>query len=821
MKSKQVVRLTFSIFLGIWLSWSSAALAQRIKSTLSGVITDASGAPARNVAVRLTNEATNVSTRFNTTENGTFAFPFLDSGTYTIEASLAGFKTVTQRGLVVRVATDQRIDLSIELGQVSERVEVVGQAPLLENVSSALGQVVDNKKISDLPLNGRNVFSLLNLIPGSALGGPAGSGVTATNPSINGTRPRGNSFTIDGVSANQEYAGFTGGAGVASTPQIDAIGEFKVITSNYSAEYGRTMGAVVALSIKSGTNQFHGSAFEFLRNEKFDARNFFASPAATKPVLRFNQFGGSVGGPVIRDKLFFFTNGEWTRRRSTSVSVQTVPTLPMRAGDFSADSVLMYDPTTTRVEAGRTIRTAFPGNRMPASLIDSSSRLLNDYWPAPTSAGLVANYLSVSSTGANVFRHDTKMDYRLSERDSLSGRFSYNDNEIIGAQTFPGPANPNLTAYQHIKAPGFQANYTRTFSPNLINEFRFGKQRNEMAVSSEKSSYDDWRTKLGLPQIFSKLSLQFGFPSIAPTGVGTIGQSTAQFYFFQNTLEFNDTLSWTRGKHFIKVGGFLSRNHAQDYIPSSPSGTYNFSGQFTSLPGVAGTGRGFADFLIGWSNNASALLLSGGGMQPRNTEYAFFLQDDIRLTRTFTLNIGARYDVANAIRTREGTLWGFDPATNTMRRAEPPAPTDRNNLAPRVGFAWEVLPKTVIRSGYGIAYYPQFKGLGGFFGAPPAQQGKSFVAVDAITPGLTLRNNFGPFDETLSQTFVVGAANNVVMFEPGNLRSPYVQSWNFTLERQVGSSLVLSASYVGNKGTHLENIHQANQLPPNLLGPND
>ena len=469
--------LATGLFLALALLDGAPSLAQRIKSTLSGAVTDASGASIPGVEVALTNEGTNTSASFVTTENGAFTFPFLDPGSYTVKASLPGFKTLVQKGILIRVATDQRVDLRLEVGQVAEQVEVVGQAPLLEHVSSTLGQVVDNKKIVDLPLNGRNIFSLLNTIPGSSLGGAAGSGVTATNPSINGTRPRGNNFTIDGVSANQEYSGFTGGAGVASIPQVDAIGEFKVNTSNYSAEYGRVTGAVVTLGIKSGTNQFHGAVFEFLRNEVLDARNFFAS----------------VGGPIRRDKLFFFSDVEWTRRRSTSVSTQTVPTLAMRSGDFSADSTPIYDPATTQVEGGKTVRSQFPGNIIPADRIDAVARRLTEFWPAPNGPGLVSNYLSASSTGANVARHDTKIDYTLSAHDALSGRFSYFDNEVIGASTFPGPANPNLTAYQRIKAPGFQANYTRTFSPRLLNEFRVGWQRNRMAVSGEKSSYDDWR----------------------------------------------------------------------------------------------------------------------------------------------------------------------------------------------------------------------------------------------------------------------------------------------------------------------------------------
>jgi Carboxypeptidase regulatory-like domain/TonB-dependent Receptor Plug Domain len=797
------------------------AAAQRVKSTLSGVVTDASGAGIPGVDVLLTSEGTGVQTTFVTTGDGSYTFPFLEPGSYTVSAKLAGFRTLVRTGVVIRTATDQRLDLRLEIGQVTDQIEVVGQAPLMESVSSTLGKVVDNKKIVDLPLNGRNIYALLNIIPGSTLGGPGGAGIVATNPSINGTRPRGNNFTIDGVAINQEYSAFTGGAGVAYTPQVDAISEFKVVTSNYSAEYGRAMGSIVSLNVKSGTNQIHGTLFEFLRNEVFDARNFFASPTAAKPVLRYNQFGAAVGGPIRKNKLFYFGNIEWTRRRSQAVSTQTVPTAAMRIGDFSGDANVIYDPTTTRTEAGRTIRDPFPNNTIPANRIDPSAKALTEYWPLQNQPGLTANYLSVSGTELNVARLDTKIDYTITGRDTLSGRFSWSDNEQLGAQTFPGPANPNATAYQRTKTPGFQVNYTRTFSPRLINEFRAGYQRSDFQVLGEASALDDWRTKLGLPAIHEDKTLQLGFPYIATTGVGTLGTPYDRFLFLSNTTQFNDTVSWTHGRHFIKLGGSFAHIRARDRIPNFPAGGYMFSGQYTSLPGTAGTGRGFADFLLGISYTAYAGLLVGGGIEPRNNEWGLFLQDDIRISRNLTLNIGFRYDLATAIETEEKTIWSYDPASNTMKLTEPPAPTDSNNFAPRLGFAYQFAEKAVLRGGYGISYFPQFKGLGGFLVYPPVLQQNAFITADPLLAARTFRDNFGSFDSSLSNTVVVTPSLSVDVFQQNNLRSPYVQSWNLTLERQLGSSFVASASYVGNKGTHLENNQNMNNLPLSLLGPND
>jgi hypothetical protein len=794
--------------------------AQRVKSSLSGMVADPSGAAVHGASVLLTNEKTGISSTFQTGRDGTFNFPFLDPGTYSLKGEAAGFKMSVRTGIIVRVATDERADLPLQLGQVAEQVNVEGTAPLLETVSSMLGQTVASKTINDLPLNGRNIFSLLNILPGSSLGGPNGAGFTASNPVIDGQGPRGNNFTLDGVSINQEHSGFSGGAGVAYTPNIDAISEFKVVTNDYSAEYGRSLSAVISLSIKSGTNTFHGTAYEFLGNDVLNARNYYSSATAAKPVLRYNQFGFSVGGPIIKNKLFFFTNAEWLRNIGQAVNISTVPTAAMRAGDFSGDTNTIYDPDTTVVGPGGEItRAPFAGNIIPANRIDPIAQALTAFWPEPNLPGDVANYRLVSNTSTKQVRTDTRIDYNLRSSDTISGRFSYSNPTILGAARIAGPANPGATAYQHTTTPQFQISETHVFSPRLVNEFRVGYQKERFVAQGDPEASQDWRTQLGMPLLFGDPAFQQGFPYTAPSGITTIGTPFDFFLFTTQVLQFNDTLSWNKGKHNLKIGGSFSKIHSDDRIPNFPAGGYFFFGDQTSLPGVENTGRGYADFLLGRSSLAYAGFLFGGGLSLRYNEAAAFIQDDYRITPKLTLNLGLRYDLATVAHTNEGTIWNYDPSINTMVEDDPPVPSDKTNFGPRVGFTYLVHPSTVLRGGYGISYLPQFKGLGGFMVNPPVLQQHAFFT-DGVTPARTLNQDFGVFETGSLSELPVTPDLSVEQFLDDQSKSPYVQSWNLTLQHSLASNIVLTASYVGNMGTHIGvDTSNVNQLPADQLGP--
>ncbi len=793
-----------------------SASAQRVKSTLSGVVTDSQSAAVPGAEVRLINEGTGVVVTLKTSADGAYGFPFLDTGTYSVQVSSVGFKTLLRTGIAISSNADQRLDLTVDVGEISQKVEVAAETPQVNSVNATVGTSIKHDEIENLPLLERNVLQLINLIPGSTLGG---TGTTDFNPSINGTRPRGNNFTVDGISINQEHSGTTGGAGVSYSPQVEAVGELNVLTSNYSAEYGRAMGSVISLSLLSGTNKFRGSFFNFMRNDVLNARSYFLAATAPKPKLRNNQLGGSLGGRIIRDKLFFFATGEQLLQHSSNVSTFSVPTRAMLQGDFSSDANTIYDPATVVIGANGVLqRQPFPGNRIPTARFDRSALPLAAFWPQPDAGSADGTFTNASVPGKNAIKVNTKVDYYLSDRDNLSVRVSYNYQETIGATAVPGPGNSNTGAFVSTKSPGFQTNHTHTFRPNLINELRGGFQRTTALQTTVPEAVADWRTQVGLPQLHSDPKLQYGFPNLVVTGLPTLGASFDRYDFFSNSLNFNDTLSYTRGKHFFKFGGALNRIQTQDRLPGYPAGLYTFSGTYTSNPGNTRSGRGFADMLLGWSSNSQAGLLARGGNGYRmiNWEIGAFIQDDYRVSRKLTLNIGLRWDLATPLHTLDNVLFSYDPSTNTMKESEPPNPANRKDFGPRFGFAYLAKPTFVIRGGYGISFFPQFKGLGGFFAGPPISQTKAFPSVNPAVAALTFRDTFGEFDESASKVFTFTPNDAGPMF--GSNPSPYMQAWNLTLEKQIKSYL-FSLSYVGNKGTHLENIIQANQLSADLLGP--
>ncbi len=807
------IRAWFVVF---GLLFCGEIFAQRVKSTLSGVITDGTSAAVPGAQVKLVNEGTGTAVVFRTSGEGTYAFPFLESGTYTLQVSNSGFKTLVRSGVVLQSNSDQRLDLSLDVGEISQKVEVAGEAPPINTVNATVGTVVDHEQIETLPLLERNVLQLINLIPGSTMGG---TGTNDFNPSINGTRPRGNNFTVDGISINQEHSGTTGGGGVSYSPQVEAVSEFKVLTSNYSAEYGRAMGSVISMALVSGANQYHGSLFEFTRNDALNARSYFLARTAKKPKLRNHQLGGSLGGRIMRDKLFFFSTGEQLLQHSSNVTTFSVPTRAMLQGDFSTDANTIYDPATVVTSAtGAITRQAFPDNRIPTSRFDPSAIPLAAFWPSPDPGSPDGTYTNASVPGKNSIKLNTKVDYNLRERDTLSMRVSYSYAETIGAQGVPGPGNGNTNAFVSTKSPGFQTNYTHTFQPNLINELRGGFQHTTALQTTVPEAVADWRTKVGLPQLHSDPKLQYGFPNLVVAGLPTLGASFDRYDFFSDSLNFNDTLSWSRGRHFIKIGGNVNRIQTQDRLPGYPAGLYTFSGTYTSNPGNTRSGRGFADLLLGWSSNSQAGLLARGGNGYRmlNWEVGAFVQDDWRVTRKLTLNLGMRWDHATPLHTLDNVLFSYDPASNTMKQAEPPVPANWRDFGPRFGFAYLARPTMVIRGGYGISFFPQFKGLGGFFAGPPVSQTKAFPSINPARPALTFRDTFGEFDETAAKVFTFTPADAGPMF--GHNPSPYVQGWNLTIEKVIRKYMI-SISYVGNKGTNLEDIYQANQLSADLLGP--
>ncbi|HXK61942.1 MAG TPA: TonB-dependent receptor, partial [Acidobacteriota bacterium] len=388
--------------------------------------------------------------------------------------------------------------------------------------------------------------------------------------------------------------------------------------------------------------------------------------------------------------------------------------------------------------------------------------------------------------------------------------------------SIPGPVNNNASKEVKDRRPSFQISNTHTFTPQLVSETRVGYQRVRYAQWSDPEAYDDWRTKLGMPAIHADKKLQYGFPNINITGMTAWATPYDKFDFWQDSWNVNGTISLTQGKHLVKFGMSYFHLATVDRIPNFPAGGYYFNGQYTSLPGQANTGAPFADFLLGMSYLSYAGKV-GDGMRPITHEWGFFIQDDFRIRPNLTLNLGLRYDMATPIKSTNNSIWTYEPSRNVTVPTDDPYPTDWNNLGPRVGLAWEVTPTLVLRTGYGISYFPQFKGLQGFAVFPPALEQHAYNSSNnPIQPARTFRDDFGTWlDLGNAKEFPLAVNNTVGMYITDNMDSPYMQSWNLTLEHQLGQSMVISASYVGNKGTHLESRVDLNQLPASLLGPNE
>jgi hypothetical protein len=435
---------------------------------------------------------------------------------------------------------------------------------------------------------------------------------------------------------------------VVYTPNLDAVSEFEVLTNDYDAEYGQVIAGTISLELKSGGNQFHGTAFDFLRNDVLDARNYFLfSATALRPPLEYNQFGYSLGGPIRKDKLFFFVDTQWTRDISRGVTISSVPTPAMRAGDFSYDTSPIYDPATTQVSAsGAIIRAPFPGNVIPADRIDPIAKGLTTYWPEPNLPGTVNNYSLVSPCTTIGSSSDIRIDYDPRASDTITGRFSYSDPTTIEAAAIEGPASPNSSYYERTTNPGFEVSETHIFSPQLVNELRAGLQDSEFYSSPGSAADEDWRSTFGMPSLFgSNLQLQYNFPEIDIAGITSLGSPFNYLEWRGNTLQFNDMLTWTKGKHLLKFGGSLSHIYMLDHTPFFPAGEYDFTGVFTGLPSASNPGVGFADFLSDDSSIAYAGLLHDGGMKFTHYEMAGFVQDDYRVDSRLTLNLGLGCDV--------------------------------------------------------------------------------------------------------------------------------------------------------------------------------
>ncbi|HYM13344.1 MAG TPA: TonB-dependent receptor [Bryobacterales bacterium] len=611
-------------------------------STIQGIVTDQSSAVVPGVQVTVTNAATGVANALQTNESGFYSVPLLDAGTYRVEASKQGFAPVKRDSLKLDVGQTARVDFTLKVGAVAETVEVTAALAPIDSQTSTVGQVINNQQIAELPLNGRNYLQLARLTAAVA---PSNGSRTDAKGSFSALGQHGlqTNIMLDGVDNNSRFSGGQlGFEAQGVTPSIDAVQEFKVVTNNNSAEYGFRMGGTVIVSTKSGTNEFHGSAYEFFRNDKLDGANFFAV-GQPKPAFHRNQFGATVGGPVIKNRTFFFASYEGTRIRQGSSSISTLPTVAMRNGDFSATRPI-FDPMTTRQDAaGKYVRDLFAGNQIPASRFDPVSQKVIALYPIPSLPGIVNNNFFSGSHKDDTDEIDTRVDHNLSDKHRIFGRYSRRQENSLDPGPLPLPADGGLWTTTDVIAHSVVANLNSTLTPTLNNEVRFGFNKIDSLLDIPWTTGLDSQLGIkGVPDLGSITSR--GMARFSPTGYTEVGARS----FWPNpnnlhVLQLSDQLLQVHGRHMLKMGFAFTRELIYRNSSRLARGQFSFDGSFTQDPNNRGkTGDGMADFLLG--------IASGGTIGNRNGEtavthnYSAFFQDDWRITNRLTLNLGVRWD---------------------------------------------------------------------------------------------------------------------------------------------------------------------------------
>ncbi|MEX2260561.1 MAG: carboxypeptidase regulatory-like domain-containing protein [Bryobacteraceae bacterium] len=816
------MRSIVGLFLALGVVWAQDA-------SFQGRVSDPSGAPIANAKITITNVATGVLVARTSNESGLYAAPLLNPGVYRMECEASGFATRTFENVRLETGQTARLDFDMRLGTVAETIEVTASAVLINSETTVVGQVIDNKRILEMPLNGRNYLQLaqftVGVLPGGLNAGARGREEGAF--AAVGMQIAQNNVLLDGNdNSSRTSGGPLGFEAQAVKPPVDAVSEFKVVTNNMSAEYGFRAGAKVLVTTRSGTNEFHGSAYEFLRNDKFDGTNFFANRSgAPKPSYRQNQYGGTLGGPIIPNRTFFFSSFQGTNIRLGRSYIQSVPSRDIvERADFSQQPAVrrnIFDPQTLSGSGAQAARLPFAGNVVPSSRFDPVSRTMIGLYPTSNIPGrdnLPDNYFFSPSDADNAYQYDFRVDHNLTDSHRLFARYSIRDQFRNEPGVLPFPATGGLGQTIDLLAHNITASLSSTLSPRAFNELRFG-------FSKFDTRFDILDTE-NLNKVYGILNapgdtfgdgLDHGSARFTPGGFAEVGSRSfwPNINNLANYMLTNTTLL-QRGRHTIKFGGEGRRINIFRDASRFRRGQFSFDGRFTSQFPNQGASRGntgnsMADFFLGWANNAQ-----WGNNQGENAQmpyFGFFVQDDWKVNNRLTLNIGLRYEVF------VGALYP-DPdkqrisrylleGVNVSRREDEKFtfPTDGgdcgcnndwNNFAPRLGLAFSVDSRTVIRAGGGIFYgEPNNVGEGGRFvpGAPRSSE-------------LTRPQGFEQTDLFVRQGVpdlpvgIVPPGTNIAVASDF-LPNFYAGQWFFDIQRQLPLDTLLTIGYNGTAGTHL------------------
>ena len=811
--------------------FAALAHSQVERASIVGNATDPSGAAVPNVVVTVTNQATNTNLRVMTDSAGAFTVLNLIPGTYSVAAVLAGFNPVTYRGVELQVGQQARLDLHMQVGDVKQAVEVTASATMLQTENAAVGQVINNTAVSSLPLNGRNFVQLAILAPGVtgldyAQSATINSGTRpdelrpgGTALEANGASNYSNQVLLDGID-NTEMISHT----VVVRPPIEGVQEFKVLTNNTGAEYGRAGGAVVLMTSKSGSNRLSGSLFEYLRNDALDARNFFALVGGAKPPYRLNQFGASLGGPVKlphyngKDRTFFFLDYEGYREVFGSPIVSTVPTVAERTGNFqgiAANGIFDALTTAPNPAGAANIRTRFPNDTIPASRLDAIGFALANLYPLPQTSARVNNYTSTPIKRSDMHRGDVRVDHQASPTNSLFFRYSVDWAQIQMPNTFNDAIGGNENSFagpESAHGHNLVASWTRTFSPATVGEFRYGYTQYNMALLTSSLTSPVWNMISGRD---TTTPFEPNAPIIGMSGYAGLGTARSEPLIRDEHMhEAIANVSSLRGNHSFRFGTDLHfRGVSETASPPGESllGRWNFDPSYTNNPAApAGTGDAIASMMLGYPLALRRDVFLPGTANLTTNELDFYVKDDWRVSRTLTLNLGLHYEI-NTPFTEAHNYWAnFNPATGQQLiagkngvSATANVNTDYKAIGPRLALAWQASTKTVIRAGYGLFYDPQ--GNAGTNIRQERQPPFDFVLNVAKSgndvPTLLVSQGF-PIVST-PPALTQGPALYALKGITPDYRNAQIQQFNVSAQRQLSNDLVLTVGFVGSAGAHL------------------
>ena len=869
------------VFVAALMSFAIAAstAAQVTTGTFVGTVRDPSGiVPGATVTVREVNRGT--SNTYVTDETGSYTAPFLSPGTYAIEVNVPGFRKWVREGVILQVNQRARVDVLLEIGGIQETTNVTADSPLLRTDSSEVGTVIDERAIKELPLNGRNFATLVYLTPGITPGqaGENLSGASTFNPrgasnfNALGHQANANAWLIDGID-NNEYTFNT----LIIAPSVEQVREFKVLSGVFSAEFGRGAG-VVSVATKSGSNVLHGTAFEYLRDDAFDARNFFVRkvPLAggglqvdPKPPLNRHQFGGAAGGAVVipglydgHNRTFFFADYAGLKEKRGQVFVNTVPTAKTRLGDFSdfrdanGNLILIYDPLTTRLNPNfnpgqpvsasnpQFLRDPFANNIITPGRLSAVGLNVASIYPLPNGDGNFNNYTSTVNRDVtdNVF--SGRVDHKVSDKDSFFVRFNWGKFKLDAPQgqaacCLPTPAEaaarfdlgPFVAGIQNTRLTthGAAFNYSRVLSPTFVNELRTGYAKT-IPFTFQSDFGTHAADSLGIRGI-NVTEFTTGLPNInIPDLTGISGGpaflpvNPKQFHW-----QIEDSLVWLKGRHQLKFGYRLVDRYPSPFTNTDTRGTINFGRNYTNNPVTNSGGSGIASLLTGYINSAARGFL----LEPytlRTQEHGLFIQDDFKVSSRFTVNAGVRYEIFGAETEEDNKIVNFDPVNLRLIYAGEDGAsrsvnkkTDYGNLAPRLGLTYDLFgdASTILRTGFGITYYPEQPSASNMIGQQvPYTISQNVSSVTNPTDFSTVRTIDDPFPAIAQvkprTTAELQAANPRVLGHSFENETPYAEQWHLGVERRLMPALAVELTYAGSAGKHLVYCYNPNELQPGI-----